>query len=594
MRPWRDIYPNLPDLLDEGLDEMGAVGHQGAPLRALITIGMGVMAGFMIPPPQAVAWTAATLVSELCIWLSTGPQARGGSVPKAYRAGYAAALFLSATCWMTIGGLLWTGGGAEGAAAGAILWLALISFAQTFAYQSVSGLILGGAWPMVLAPCIILFGPNPLHLRHGPMLGMLALAFLFASDGAMRLLAARRRFNENQRELREARQRAEEATAAKSEFLANMTHELRTPLNTIIGFTGVLRATPGLPGRSERHVRLVHEASLGLLELVNSVLDFSKLEASAVTLEDRPFDPLAAAQIATDMLAQQAEAKGLTLTLLQEGQVRPLSGDGARLRQVLLNFLSNALKFTAQGGVTVTVRQSPQDKTLDRLRIEVADTGVGVTADQLGRLFDRFTQADSSVSRRYGGTGLGLAICKKTLELMGGSVGAESEPGRGSTFWLEVALPWTEAAVEDEPSLAGAAPVRPIRLLLAEDVTVNRELIQTLLEPFAVEIVCAEDGAIALELFQAQDFDLILMDMQMPVMDGLAATRAIRGLADPRGQAVPIIAMTANVLPEQVARCLDAGMDDHLGKPISPAALLGIINRWADGRDAAKTEVAAA
>ena len=393
-------------------------------------------------------------------------------------------------------------------------------------------------------------------------------------------------------ELVEARQRAEEAAAAKSEFLANMTHELRTPLNAIIGFSGILAGSKRLTDEDARHAGLIHDASATLLELVNSVLDFSRLEAGAVELEAKPFDPTESARAMVALLTQQADAKDLILAVEADGAGQPLVGDARRIRQVLLNFLSNAIKFTAEGGVTVTVRQTPRDETRGALRIEVADTGIGIAQATIDHLFDRFTQADATVSREYGGTGLGLAICKRTIELMGGTIGCDSRPGKGSTFWFEVVLPRAEALEEEAETAVQAAPQAPLRLLLVEDVAVNRELIATLLSPFDVTIEMAENGRLAIEAMQRSVFDLVLMDVQMPVMDGLTAARAIRALPDAHAQTTPIIAMTANVLPEQVKKCLDAGMDDHLGKPVSPAALLSILAQWSHGREAVQETAA--
>ena len=388
-------------------------------------------------------------------------------------------------------------------------------------------------------------------------------------------------------ELVAARRHAEDSAAAKSEFLANMTHELRTPLNAIIGFSGVLKGSPRLSSEDARHVYLINEASDSLLDLVNGVLDFSKLEAGAVELEALAFDPARIGRTACDLLAEQASAKGLDLRLHVEGESGPLIGDEARLRRVLLNFLSNAVKFTKDGAVTVTVRQSAASDNQSRLYIEVADSGIGVSADQIDHLFDRFTQADATVSRQHGGTGLGLAICKKTLDLMGGKVGCNSRPGEGSTFWLELVLPRSALApADDAASIADASLEVALKVLLVEDVAVNRELVSALLGPFDVDLVMAENGLEAVEAMGRDQFDLVLMDVQMPVMDGLTATRAIRALPTVQARMTPIIAMTANVLPDHVKRCLEAGMDDHIGKPISPASLLGALSRWSLGREA--------
>ena len=389
-----------------------------------------------------------------------------------------------------------------------------------------------------------------------------------------------------EKDLVDARRRAEDAAAAKSEFLANMTHELRTPLNAIIGFSEVLRRSTRLAKEDTRHVSLIHNASLALLELVTEILDYSKLEAGGVELEAHAFDPAAPPRAVLDLMAGQAEAKDVWTSLETEGDIRPLIGDDGKIRQVLLNLVSNGLKFTHAGGVKIRVVQLPLDETTDRLRVEVIDTGIGIPAHQIDHLFDRFTQADASVSRQYGGTGLGLAICRRTIERMGGDIGALSEPGKGSTFWFELTLPWTQAL--SEPALATETietPDRPIRLLLVEDVAVNRELIQTLLRPFDIDIETAENGLEALKALDAQTFDLVFMDVHMPVLDGLSATRTYRDSKAPGAQTTPIVAMTANVLPDQISRCLAAGMDDHIGKPINPGNLLRAISKWSQGRE---------
>jgi PAS domain S-box-containing protein len=383
-----------------------------------------------------------------------------------------------------------------------------------------------------------------------------------------------------EQDLVDARERAEAAAAAKADFMANMTHELRTPLNAIVGFAGVLKGSADLTQRDARHVGLIDDASGALLTVVNDVLDFSKLESGAFELDPQPFDPLALARSAAALVAGQAASQGLSLEVGADGVIEPVSGDGPRLRQVLLNLLSNALKFTSHGGVTLRLAQRPAGDGAVALRIVVADTGIGISPQKQVAVFERFSQADASVSRRFGGTGLGLAICRRIVELMGGTIGVQSREGRGSTFWLELELPLAAGAAAPGAKGAVAELDRPLRLLLVEDVAVNRELVRVILESFDIEIDAATNGAEAIDAVGRAAYDLVLMDVQMPVMDGLTAAAHIRALPDPAMRRLPIIAMTANVLPDQVQRCLNAGMNGHVGKPINPAALLEAIAAW--------------
>jgi CheY-like chemotaxis protein len=262
---------------------------------------------------------------------------------------------------------------------------------------------------------------------------------------------------------------------------------------------------------------------------------------------------------------------------------------------VLLNLLSNAVKFTTRGQIEVLVSKSAQGESMS-LRVAVKDAGIGVPADQIDSIFGRFTQGDASVSREFGGTGLGLAICKLIIEAMGGQIGVVSGVGQGSTFWFEVPLARAasaSASTHEATSQPLASVERAMRLLLVDDNAVNRELIGALLAPFDLDIETARDGVEAIDAVSRGDFDVILMDVQMPVMDGLTATRRIREMEDAGARRVPIIAMTANVLPEQVARCLEAGMDDHIGKPIDPAALVETLSRWGSARPEAPAAPAA-
>lgn len=370
----------------------------------------------------------------------------------------------------------------------------------------------------------------------------------------------------------EARDRAEAGARAKSEFLANMSHELRTPLTSVIGFSGLLQQSAALPETERRYADRIGTASEALLGVINDILDYSKLEAGAVEMEARAFDPRALAQAAAAMVEGQYETKGLALALVIDPKLpAALTGDEGRMRQVILNFLANAAKFTAAGGVTLEASW-----TGDRLRVAVTDTGIGIAADKIDALFERFSQADNSTTRVYGGTGLGLSISRRLVEMMGGEIGAESRPGEGSTFWFEVPLTPADGAENAVAAPSGAPSPEGLRILMADDAPANRELVAAILGGMGVALETVEDGAQAVEAARGGGYDLILMDVHMPVMDGLDATRAIRALDGAAGR-TPIIALTANVQLEQVAHCRAAGMNDHVGKPIQVADLLRAI-----------------
>ncbi|WP_375268006.1 ATP-binding protein [Phenylobacterium sp.] len=375
-----------------------------------------------------------------------------------------------------------------------------------------------------------------------------------------------------------ARRRAEAASVAKTDFLATMSHEIRTPLNSIIGFSQLLERSDDLPSHLRGHVSLVRRSGDALLTVVNDILDFSKVEAGRIELDPKAVDLRNVCGDALAIVAEAAEAKGLSLALQTEGPVA--SGhvcDDHRLCQVLLNYLNNAVKFTDAGQITLSLEVVPGGAA-DQVRIAVTDTGVGIAPEAQPGLFERFSQVDSSVSRTHGGTGLGLAICKGLIETMGGRVGVTSAPGAGSTFWLELRLPRAEAVPVQAPQ-DGRGGALAARILLVDDHPMNRELGQLMLGLVGCEVDLACDGREAIEAARSGVYDAILMDVHMPGVDGLAATRAIRAMDGPAG-AVPIIAMSADVLPEQVARTREAGMVDSVGKPIDLETLQACLARW--------------
>ena len=405
-------------------------------------------------------------------------------------------------------------------------------------------------------------------------------------DGIIVTLVDVTLFRNTEVALKQAKEAAEAASRAKSVFLANMSHELRTPMNAIMGMTALALRRAEDP-RLRDQLGKIDQASRHLLAVINDILDISKIEAERLTLEQAEFRFGAVLENVSSIVRQKAAEKKLRLLFQLSPAVAALNlrGDPLRLGQVLLNLAGNAIKFTDTGSVNLRIDLAADDGTMVLLRCTVADTGIGIADADKKRLFTAFEQADGSMTRKYGGTGLGLSISKRLVELMGGEIGVDSQLGQGSTFWFTARVGKIAAAAGPAPATSGETAEARIRqnfsgtrVLLAEDEPINQEVSCALLEAAGLRVDLALDGAIATEMTGQNDYALILMDMQMPRLNGLEATRLIR--LQPRHAATPIIAMTANAFDEDRQACLAAGMNDHIGKPVDPEVLFSTMLKW--------------
>ncbi len=559
-------------LLDSRYRAVGVESYRMAPLRLSTAVAAGVVLAAAVGWREAVAWAGVLAGFEIWGLVASRPLALHPDAGRNWLISFFWANTGMSLMWSGVGVLLWLAPRPACHLAAIAFWAGHMIYAQNFYLKSRASM-LQTALVTVLAPIVI---PVLVPYFHGGdqliLLSILVLCVGHAVVGAVLNIRAAKALEATQAGLTEAKEQAEAASRAKTDFLATMSHEIRTPLNGVLGMTQAM-AFDALSSVQRERLEVVRQSGEALSAILNDILDLSKIEAGRLTLEAIDFDLGELLDGVQQAYGALAAGKGLAFALDMEGAQGVYRGDPTRVRQILFNLISNALKFTDSGQITVSARRSWEGLTL-----AVADTGVGIAPEAVAGLFAKFTQADASTTRRYGGTGLGLSICRELADLMDGAITVESLLGAGSRFTVVLALPHVgEAATlpAAEIPLAGrAVQERPLRVLAAEDNAVNRLVLKTLLEHAGIVPVMVDNGALALTAWEDEPWDLILMDVQMPVMDGPDATRAIRAQEAATGRPrTPIVALTANAMSHQIELYLAAGMDGHVAKPIEARAL---------------------
>jgi signal transduction histidine kinase len=570
------------NLLDERLDIVARIAWEVFAIRLFVGTGASLLGARVFGPAFAILFFATFVITEGGCRLSSRKAWRGGAMTDSERAAYV--LWLIATCltWCFLAVKLWMTGEEPMRLTAMAVLATLLIHAQGFSYRSPISLIAMG-----LAPTILWF---VLPLRYGGYAGVGLMVILFGFPLMLLYLAASARANaRTAAALAEAERRAVAANDAKSAFLSMVTHELRTPMNGVLGMARALQRTP-LNARQSGYVETILKSGDGLLAILNDVLDLSKIEAGRMDLEVAAFDLAALGRQACELYAEAALDKRLALACEAHPELpAQVLGDETRVRQIVLNLLSNALKFTETGSVTLKLAPAPGVDGEGGVELSVVDTGPGMSPEQQARLFRPYAQAEgAATARRFGGTGLGLSICRKLATMMGGEIGVTSAPGAGSTFRVWLPLPTAEAAeaIPAANSEIETIDLASLRLLVVDDNPINQAVARALLEAAGAAVEAAGNGAEALERLRLEPFDLVLMDVHMPVMDGVEAVGRIRagqgGAAD-----VPVIALTADGLPGEEQRLKGLGFDGLQPKPIQPAELFACIAEALAARRAA-------
>jgi signal transduction histidine kinase/ActR/RegA family two-component response regulator len=562
---------------DDRLDEVAMDTHRLLPSRLIPATMTTVAVTFALGPVIALGWLAALACAEALARLATRQFKAGVRGSLRLRAAFVLAALPINLIWAGLGALMWFAPAPELKMAAVAIWVGQIVYTQNFRHQPAALLAVSAFAPMTSMLVFPLF----FYDAHGVAANVarwgLTAVVLTTVSVMLSNRAAANRMDALTRNLREERERALEANRAKSTFVAVTSHELRTPMNGLLGMAYALDRS-NLSEAQHRHVRLMIKSGDSLMQVLNDVLDLSKIEAGKVDLDHVATNLHDLIRSAGDAWRDAAAEKGLWLrTQIDSSAPVWIRADPQRIRQVLMNLISNGLKFTSQGGVTIQLAAGvPGPDGALEIQLRVVDTGIGVTAEFHDRIFDSFTQADNAVSRSHGGTGLGLTISRALARQMDGDLTLEpGASGAAFVFTLRVATIAPPAASEEEVEDYDTPDLGALRILMAEDNAINQVVVRTMLEATGVTLTIVNDGQAALDALAVSPFDAVLMDINMPVMDGITALSAIRTSAAVR--AIPVIALTASAMSGDRERFLAMGFDDHLGKPIRPAELLSAI-----------------